>query len=226
MITDFEIADLCTRIYAEVGEPPVEWDFFEAGLGDHGVCFGIIRLGDIDYVIFRGSKVFLDWRRDTDWWSRPRIDARLGPVWPGFVDAMPEAWQEIKTRISDRVVIGGHSLGAARTSPLAALMKLDGIKPLARVVFGEPYPGMQPLANLIADIPSRSYRNGDPHHHDVVTDVPYPLPLLNWVHPSPLIHVTAAPTQQATDLLGRLFNWHHCPLYRQAMKNMVPAGAD
>lgn len=226
MISDFDIADLCTRIYAPAGEPPVEWDFFEAGVGDHGVCYGIKRIDGIDYVILRGSKSFLDWRRDGDWWSRPKIDARLGPVWPGFVEAMPEAWQQIQPRIGARVVVGGHSLGAARASPLVGLMMIDGCKPLARVVFGEPYPAMQPLANLVAQIPGRSYRNGDNHHHDLVTDVPYPLPFLNWVRASPLIHVSAQPTVEATSLLGRAFDWHHMALYRQALKTAVPAGAD
>jgi hypothetical protein len=122
-------------------------------------------------------------------------------------------------------VVAGHSLGAARAAVLCGLMRADGCKALARVVFGEPLPGMTQLAGLIADIPGRSYCNGDAHHHDVVTDVPFRIPLLNWVRASPLIHVTAEPDQPAVDLLGELFAYHHCPLYRQAMKTLVPAGA-
>jgi hypothetical protein len=138
---------------------------------------------------------------------------------------MPDAWQVIQARVGAKVVVAGHSLGAARAAVLCGLMRADGCKALARCVFGEPLPGMSVLAALISDIPGRSYCNGDAHHHDVVTDVPFILPLLKWVRASPLIHVTAEPNQTAVDLLGELFSFHHAPLYRQAMKALVPAGA-
>lgn len=227
MISDYEIADLCYRIYQPDGEEAVPWNFFEPGAGADGVCYGIWRDADgIDNVVLRGSKLLLDWRRDGDWWSRPKLDPRLGAVWPGFAAGMADAWTEINRRVGAKVRLAGHSLGAARCSLLAGLMKLDGCKPVARVVFGEPFPGMQQLASLIEDVPGWSYRNGDLVHHDPITDLPYRLPLLNWQRASPLIPVTAPPDKVATDMLGEFFAWHHMGLYRQAMKTLVPPGAD
>jgi hypothetical protein len=92
-----------------------------------------------------------------------------------------------------------------------------GIVPVGRVVFGEPRPGFQPLADLISSIKeSRSYRNGKfgTFEHDFVTDVPYRIGPLQYVHPTPLIDVSALPP--LADAWG-VFAYHHMPLYAQAI---------
>jgi hypothetical protein len=92
-----------------------------------------------------------------------------------------------------------------------------GIVPVGRVVFGEPRPGFQPLADLISSIKeSRSYRNGKfgTFEHDFVTDVPYRIGALQYVHPTPLIDVSALPPP--ADEWG-IFAYHHMPLYAQAI---------
>jgi hypothetical protein len=55
---------------------------------------------------------------------------------------------------------------------MAALMMVDGVPPVARVVFGEPKPGLLDFTRLIAGIAGRSYSNGDSKHHDWITDLP------------------------------------------------------
>jgi hypothetical protein len=75
---------------------------------------------------------------------------------------------------------------------------------------------IQPLAHLIAGIKeSRSYRNGKfgTFEHDTVS-LPYRLGLLQYVHPTALIDVSAVPP--AGDQWG-IFSYHHMPLYAQAI---------
>ncbi|SIO38681.1 Lipase (class 3) [Bradyrhizobium erythrophlei] len=85
------------------------------------------------------------------------------------------------------VIVTGHSLGAARAAVMCGLMVADGAAPAARVVFGEPKPGLMDFAERIKDVPARSYRNGDALHHDLVTDVPFSFPPLQYVHPTPIV---------------------------------------
>lgn len=98
------------------------------------------------------------------------------------------------------LVVAGHSLGAARALIFAALLAAalspqPARPPDAVVVFGSPRPGFELLADLLAPVPIRAYRNDDAHGHDLMTDVPVHIPdLAPYVHPrQPLIDVTAAP---------------------------------
>jgi hypothetical protein len=81
---------------------------------------------------------------------------------------------------SGKLFVAGHSRGAGRTSIFCGLAVVAGTIPVGRVVFGEPRPGFQPLAHLIAAIKqSRSYSNGKvvTFEHDCVTDMPYRIAL-------------------------------------------------
>jgi hypothetical protein len=101
---------------------------------------------------------------------------------------------------------------------LCGLSIVAGIVPAGRVVFGEPRPGFQELAHLLASIPeSRSYRNGNfaSFEHDLITDVPVRIGPLQYVHPTRLIEVSALPP--ADDEWG-IFSYHHMQLYAQAVK--------
>jgi hypothetical protein len=225
MITDADIVNLNVGVYKYPDIPPTQWDFFEPGVGTKGVCYGIKRLENTDVVVLRGSDSFLDWRRDFDAWANPFSHSQLGPIHAGFLTGMIETWLDIKGRIGAKAIVSGHSLGAARAAILTGLMVCDGFKPLARVVFGEPNPGFQRLADLILGIPGRSYCNGDNNGHDLVTDTPYFIPpLLRYVHPSPLIHLQATPTEFHISDFG-IFGYHHIKLYAQSIKNMVPVGS-
>jgi surfactin synthase thioesterase subunit len=111
------------------------------------------------------------------------MPSRIGHVHSGFYAGMEHMWADLKPMLSQPAIITGHSLGAARADVLTALMTVDSVLPVARVVFGEPKPGLLDLAKLITGIPGRSYRNGDDTHHDLITDVPFSFPPEQYVHP-------------------------------------------
>ena len=211
MITDRDIAALCSAIYAYPGDPPPSWDHFDAGLDD-GVCWALKKLPGADVIVLRGSVTFQDWLRDL---RGDPIMTPLGFVHAGFHAGMIPMWLEAKAMLSQPAIVSGHSLGAARAGILAGLMTLDKVTPKARIVFGEPKPGYLELAKIIEATPGRSYRNGDATHHDLVTDVPFSFPPLQYVHPTPIIPVTAVPGPDIFATLG-VFAWHHAPLYAAA----------
>jgi hypothetical protein len=99
---------------------------------------------------------------------------------------------------------------------MCALMAADGTAPVARVVLGEPKPGLLDFAERIKAVPARSYRNGDELHHDLVTDVPFSFPPLQYVHPTPIVPVCCKPQGDEFAQLG-IFAWHHVELYETAL---------
>ena len=218
MPSDAAIVALCAEIYrpsAIAGS----FDHYDAGMDD-GICWALKRLDGFDVVIFRGSVTLWDWLRDFRALATP---SRIGHVHNGFHAGMEHMWADLKPLLSQPTIVAGHSLGAARADVLAALMTVDGVPPVARVVFGEPKPGLLDFARLIAGIAGRSYRNGDSTHHDLVTDVPFSFPPEQYVHPTPTIPVCAQPN---TDLFGRLgaFAYHHIELYEIALTRVGSAG--
>lgn len=207
MPSDALIASYCNAIYsptAIIGD----WDRFDPSLDD-GVCYAVKKLPGFDLVVFRGSITAQDWI--ADFRSLP-IPTRIGHVHAGFYSGMEHVWAELRPLLMQPVIVAGHSLGAARAAVLCALMVKDGVPPVARIVFGEPKPGLMDLAQLVANVPARSYRNGDDRHHDLVTDVPLTLPPFQFVHPTPIVVVTKEPGESLFERLG-IFAWHHMPLY-------------
>ena len=221
MPPDKDVADLCLSIYAYPDSPAVTWDRFDDGKDSDQICWGIKIVGGCDVLVFRGSTTFEDWRRDFDVWADPTVHSKIGPVHPGFLkglDQVLQEYQQFRGSAGRPLVVAGHSLGAGRASILCGLAIVAGTVPAGRVVFGEPRPGFPPLAQLLASIPdSRSYKNGKfgSFEHDLVTDVPVRLGPLQYVHPTPLIEVSALPPPD--DEWG-IFSYHHMQLYAQALK--------
>ena len=145
----------------------------------------------------------LDFWRDLHAVADPFCHVGLGPVHPGFLAGMDAAWAGIRQHTSGPRIVIGHSLGAARAAVLAGLMVLDHQPPVARVVWGEPLSGFQCLAELIKEISTRSYRNGDRFEHDPVTDVPVPLGAERYARASPLVDICVQPA------FGFSLDWHH-----------------
>jgi hypothetical protein len=212
--SDAAIVALCAEIYQPTA-PTGVFDHYDAGT-DNGVVWAIKRFNGFDVVVFRGSITLQDWLRDL---SALAIPSRIGHVHAGFYAGMEHVWAELKPMLSQPAIITGHSLGAARADVLTALMTVDGAPPAARVVFGEPKPGLLDFADLITGIPGRSYRNGDSTHHDLVTDVPFSFPPEEYVHPTPIIPITAEPP--ANDRWGA-FSFHHVELYQAALAAVQP----
>jgi predicted lipase len=188
------------------------FDHYDAGLDD-GICWALKRLDGVDLVVFRGSTTIQDWLRD---FRALALPSRIGHVHTGFYAGMEHAWFEIRPMVSQPVVVTGHSLGAARADVLTALMVADGTPPAARVVLGEPKPGLLDFAKVIKDVPARSYRNGDELHHDLVTDVPFSFPPEQYVHPTPIVPVCCKPHDDEFVQNG-IFAWHHIDLYETAL---------
>ena len=91
-ITDRDIANLCSGIYAYPGALPVAWDHFDLGIDD-GVCWALKTFLGADVVIMRGSDSLEDWIHDAD---AIAITTRLGKVHPGFYAGMEKMWSEQK----------------------------------------------------------------------------------------------------------------------------------
>jgi hypothetical protein len=94
---------------------------------------------------------------------------------------------------------------------------------IRRIVFGEPKPGEAQFAGLLSKLDeSVSYCNRTgPLAHDRVTDLPFAIPALklNFVHPTTLAFVSAAPADN--DPLG-IFAYHHMTLYDEGAE-VLPA---
>lgn len=213
MITLKGLAAICGGLYAAPARMPA-WAHFNAGEDAEGICWAILRLEGVDVVVFRGSKSFLDWLRNLMAVTLPiATNGGLGPLHPGFYQGMPATWRKIARLVGDRVIVIGHSLGGARACVCTGQMALAGVKPLARVVWGCPRPGFQPLADLIKDVPAWSFRNGDARVHDYVTAVPFRMPPLElYEHAGGFAEVHAQPQGSLFDRLG-IFAWHHFALY-------------
>lgn len=221
-VTDLDLINLNLAIYALPGATAVIWDHYNPGTDAVGICWGVKRLDGIDCIVLRGSTTFEDWIRDFEHFALAENEPGLGRVHPGFYDGMPQTWGGIKPLVGPRTIVTGHSLGAARADVLCALMVLDGVFPLARVVFGEPKPGMLDFADLVSSIPGRSYVNSGPHGHDLVTDVPFTFPPEEYVRPAPLTPASDPPPLR--DAWGP-FAWHHARLYAGAVAKVSPMPA-
>lgn len=211
---DALIASYCGMIYKPTAI--IDFERFDAG-EDDGVCWAIKKLPGVDLVVFRGSVTSLDWVRDL---RALATGTRVGHVHIGFWAGMEHVWSDLRPLLTQPAIVAGHSLGAARAAVLTALMVADDAAPLARVVFGEPKPGMLDLAKIVETVPGRSYRNGDALHHDLVTDVPFSFPPLQYVHPTPIIPVFCKPHEDEFIENG-VFAYHHIDLYETALNVLL-----
>lgn len=209
--SDALIASYCGLIYKPTAIIS-GFDRFDGGLDD-GVCWAIKKLPGYDLIVFRGSITPQDWIADLRALALP---TRIGHVHAGFYSGMENVWSDLRPLVTQPTIIAGHSLGAARAAVLTGLMVADGAAPAARVVFGEPKPGLLDFAQFVKDVPARSYRNGDATHHDLVTDVPFSFPPLQYVHPTPIVPVRCRPQGDEFADLG-VFAWHHIELYETAL---------
>lgn len=221
MPNDANIAALCADIYNYADRPHAVWDHFEAD-AVHGICWALKRCAGYDVVVFRGSETLQDWRRD---FRAIAVESRIGTVHAGFYAGMEHAWTDIRPLIRQPVYVSGHSLGAARASIMTAIMIVDGMPPARRVVLGEPRPGFANLGKIVASVPGASYRNakpaGFPFEHDLITDVPFDVDLINYdyAHPTKPVDVFEPPNATFRERWG-LFAWHHVELYTAALDRM------
>lgn len=225
-LTDLQVIQLINSLYAYPGTQPVVWNHLDDGTKDDGVYWAAKKVDGLWVIINRGSVTAQDFWRDFQ--GIPWSDRDLGPVELGFLQGAKDQAQEVAALVGDEPwMAAGHSLGAARACIQAALGVARGKPPLSVVVFGEPRPAYVQMANLLAAIPLRSYRNKTADGHDLVTDVPPAAPLA-FVHagecsdrPRALIDVNAEPTDPDD---WTVFRWHHAQLYEAGILKLNPLG--
>lgn len=213
--SNVELINYCAAIYAPTISPH-DWDHLDLGLDD-GVFWSLKKIDGCDVIVFRGSITPRDWIRDII--ALP-IETKIGSVHAGFYLGMEKMYIELKSMLTGApIAICGHSLGASHANMLCGLMLLDGIVPEVRMAAGEPKPGLANFCDRLQVIPYQySFINGGPHRHDIVTDVPLAIPpLLEFTRPTPLIGVTAWPTQTIFELYGDAFAFHHIALYQKGI---------
>lgn len=216
MITDHRATELCAALYGRITDTPVKFSLIDYG-DDDGVCWAVAQEGEDDVVVLRGSVTPEDWLKDV--MALPYASRRLGPVHHGFYLGLDNVWNDLQPvlRRNAPTILVGHSLGAARAALLAGFMVTDNRSPVARIVFGEPKPAFQRLADITKDIPTRSYRCGNGQEHDAITDLPFTLPRLGllYVRQSILIDV---PGEAMPNDPFDMFTFHHIELYMKATK--------
>lgn len=197
------------------------FDYYEPGSGDDKVCWAAKAIDGVTLVLFPGSQGFWDWIRDLDTFANPLDHSTLGPLHPGFFMGVPQSFAEIQAHTKPPYVLTGFSLGAARALDITGLMTVAGTPPLACVTFGSPKPGFQQLADIIAKVPQWSYRNGNAHYYDLITDYAILPPPEHYVHPGgPPIECTAGPSW--VDVLEReAFAFHKMALYARATARIL-----
>lgn len=209
--SDAELAQLaCVAIYSPTVATDGVFEHIDTG-PDDGVFWGLYRGDGFDVPTFRGSHEMLDWRRDAR--AQPML-SRIGTVHSGFYAGLEKCWAEMRPLIKQPVYLTGHSLGASRATQMTAIMVVDKMPPVARVVFGEPKAGFADLAAIVNTVPGRSYRNSYAVFHDEITDEA--LIPLDYIHPTPPISIPCEPTGNLLARFG-FFALHHGPVYKAAM---------
>jgi len=206
-VTELEVCGLCLAIHDD--PQSVAWDhLWSKGFG----FVGHKRIRDTDVVIWRGSYDPWDWYRDLS--AVTVVSPAIGRVHDGFLSGVESRYDEVEAALGRRVVIGGHSLGAAEAADHAGLRIAAG-KPVEHVyLYGCPRPGMQKLADVLAPVPITSRKNLS----DPVTRVPWDIPLFDpYVHVRPQIPMAVQPPASDTDF----FREHHCELYFAGVKALA-----
>lgn len=143
---------------------------------------------EFTYIVIRGTEFgnkFSAWGL-SDFWRNMRVlpfrSKHTGWLHAGYLAGAQLIFHDLKkiARLSERLVISGHSMGAAVAAPLAQLM--HPLTPVTKLVlFGTPKIYMRTPK---LDFPVISYRNGS----DIIT---YAHP--QYRHPAPIIEIAPNP---------------------------------
>lgn len=216
MLKDLDLVNIQQAMEGARALAPDTWDHLEPPSGDRGVCWGLLVKFGVQVLSFRGSIAPEDFLRDAISEEAVAIDppwgTAVGHVPIGFIIGLIEAYTAILSLLDhakDLVVIG-HSLGAARALIFAGMMASNGRPPKEVVTWGSPMPGMLALKTLLSPITQRAYRN----RRDPVCDVPLPIELWPYCHPSALIQVDSGPPEDPMDILSD----HHIFNYAKAIR--------
>ena len=153
-MTPLDAVRACSQIY---GAPPAG---FADILSVDGIIAGTMPLPGGVAVVFRGSETLEDWFRDLD---AAMVDIPgVGDVHQGFSVGMERFMSDVFPAFTGRIVLAGHSLGAARACILAGMLAPFDISVDELHLFGCPRPGGRELARIVNQNVRHieSYRNG------------------------------------------------------------------
>ncbi|KAL8376263.1 hypothetical protein RB595_007386 [Gaeumannomyces hyphopodioides] len=153
---------------------------------------GYIAVDDVKKIIvlaFRGSVTARNWITDLtfaftscEYASNCKIHTGFDKGWRQVRDQVLPALASAKATTGYRVVVTGHSLGAAVATVAGAAIRESGIEPAADIyTYGSPRVGNAVLADYITAQPGAEYRLT--HENDVVPRLP-PL-FIGYRHTSP-----------------------------------------
>jgi hypothetical protein len=205
---------LSEAIYSYPSGAAIAWDYVAEG----PIYWALKQINGENYVCFRGSTTVEDWVRDFNALVNPITHFELGPVHPGFLANLPEAWEEIKTKVSKNIVFTGHSLGSGEVDICSGLAVLDGIIPIAKIGFGSPKPGFKQLGQIVKNVPDFCFRNTDGIYWDLITSLPATFYPEEYEHVAPLFNVNCPPEDD--DAWGP-FAWHRMQYYRRAVEELT-----
>lgn len=215
-LTVLDVAGICS---GQIYDDSTKWDLLIAGEPYIGVRIDHAR--KVVIVACRGSTTLLDFLHDGE--AGILCDAGpLGTVALGFYDGIVSSYLQIEAFVRllltvgrYRLIVGGHSLGAAHAALWAAHAVLQGTQVDAYVLMGCPAPGCGELRAQLLKVPKRySFRNG----YDPVYSVP------PWCsHPSDPILLHEPPSELpagASYGLGPLVDWHQWVLYLKGIEKI------
>lgn len=215
-VSDRACCQLIRGAYEYANEPSVTWDF-TGDAAQTGVIWFIKAVNGVPVVVFPGTQNVLDVFRDLDAFADPFDHSFHGPIHPGAHIGMNVVAATLRDLgIAGKCVVTGHSLGALRAGIAVAELRMLGLDPLRRVVFGEPKPGFERLRTVLAPIPAASYGNGTALAHDLFLDIPLSFWPELYVRPCPLTWVGVMP--EAGDSWGPLA-WHRIQYYDAGLES-------
>lgn len=210
MITDLDLVNLCASLYDSSQDST--WDKIWK---IDGAYAAVKHFPDASVVVWRGTKTAKEWLEDLT--ETPIEVAGLGHVhlgfWVGVSQIAHEIEDELRRANKPKIIVTGHSLGAARAVLFAAKLKVqDGFQNVEWVSFAMPRPGFRTLAEVA--VGGHWYRNGE---DAPVTHVPYLLGL--YKHPGSMFQINE-PGQGSGP-----FSEHHIELYQAGVAKLVNAAA-
>jgi hypothetical protein len=171
VISPLRLAQLCAAAYDPMASWAMSWE-------RNDVHFHACVENGVTILVARGTEPYdlEDWIADFS--IRPTVSRRhplLGLCHAGFLTDVEQVAAEMQHDTQgQRVIVTGHSKGAAEALLFAAMQCCAGATPLLVVTFGSPRPGFVQLQELLRDLPGVDYRNGA----DPVPDLP-----LAFLHP-------------------------------------------
>jgi hypothetical protein len=170
VISDQRLAELAEAAYCDTPR----WS-----KGDAFVCSSTVD--GFQVVAFRGTEPehLTDLLHDAD--ALPAEHPQLGLCHAGFLANVLGVAPAIMGETAEaRLILTGHSKGAAEAALLCGLLVAAGRPPVSMTSFGMPRPAFLTLQKLVGRISGTDYRHGN----DPVTEVP-----IGFHHPRPLVQL-------------------------------------